>query len=71
MAAVSRLTRQLSEERASVLATEAIELAKSGLLEVSGQAKFQVTLTLFSKPRRGCDKQQHLLMTISMYRQLS
>ncbi|KAK5100926.1 SWI5-dependent HO expression protein 4 [Exophiala xenobiotica] len=33
MAAVSRLTRQLSEERASLLATEAIELAKSGKLE--------------------------------------
>ncbi|KAK5085459.1 SWI5-dependent HO expression protein 4 [Lithohypha guttulata] len=33
MAAVSRLTRALSEERASVLASEAIELAKSGRLQ--------------------------------------
>lgn len=35
MAAVSRLTRKLSEERASVLATEAVTLAKSGKLEVT------------------------------------
>lgn len=35
MAAVSRLTRQLSDERASVLAGEAIDLARSGRLDVS------------------------------------
>lgn len=33
MAAVRRLTRKLSEERASALATEALELARSGRLE--------------------------------------
>ena len=35
MAAVSRLTRKLSEERASSLAGEALELAKSGSLQVN------------------------------------
>lgn len=35
MAAVSRLTRQLSEERASLLAAEAVDLARSGRLDVS------------------------------------
>lgn len=35
MAAVSRLTKQISDEKASGLATEAIALAKSGKLDVS------------------------------------
>lgn len=55
MAAVSRLTRQLSEERASLLATEALSLARSGKLEVSWPPQsepIKETKIFLSKRRR-------------------
>ncbi len=42
MAAVARLTRNLSQERATVLAKQAIELSTTGNLEVS----YEIPLSL-------------------------
>lgn len=65
MAAVGRLTRQLSEERASLLAQEAIALSQSGLIEVSicdseiTYPEKNADISKNSKPHGSCAKLQH------------